>query len=220
MDVDREEGSDEQNVMLKPVLRYFADPMCSWCWGFSPVIEAVRERYKEVLDVGLVLGGLRPGTSEPLSQEQRQEILHHWQSVRQTTGQEIRFEGAMPEGFVYDTEPACRAVVAFSLLDPANVFGFFKSIQQAFYTAGQNVREAGVLAGLARNYAIDGEEFLQVFGREDTRKRTLSHFQLTHKFGVRGFPTLILQQDNHYHLLSNGYCPFDDLRIKLDSLIN
>jgi protein-disulfide isomerase-like protein with CxxC motif len=29
------------------VLWYFADPMCSWCWGFSPVIGAIKETYSE-----------------------------------------------------------------------------------------------------------------------------------------------------------------------------
>jgi len=48
--------------MADPHLIYFADPMCSWCWGFAPVIAQVRERYGEALPVRLVLGGLRPGT--------------------------------------------------------------------------------------------------------------------------------------------------------------
>ena len=45
---------------------YFADPMCSWCWGFAPVIEqTLRRRYGEAIPVRLVLGGLRPGPPSP-----------------------------------------------------------------------------------------------------------------------------------------------------------
>ena len=29
----------------KPILWYFADPMCSWCWGFSPVISEIKKSY-------------------------------------------------------------------------------------------------------------------------------------------------------------------------------
>ena len=25
---------------------YFADPMCSWCYGFAPVIAALAERFE------------------------------------------------------------------------------------------------------------------------------------------------------------------------------
>jgi len=46
--------------MNTPILWYFADPMCSWCWGFSPVIETLRDEYRERMKTALVLGGLRP----------------------------------------------------------------------------------------------------------------------------------------------------------------
>ncbi|MEW6590508.1 MAG: DsbA family protein, partial [Pseudomonadota bacterium] len=95
--------------MSKPILWYFADPMCSWCWGFSPSIEALRGEYQERLRIALVLGGLRHETT-PMTTAQREEILHHWHAVHTRTGQPFRFDGALPEGFVYDTEPACRAV--------------------------------------------------------------------------------------------------------------
>ena len=52
--------------MRQPHLVYFADPMCSWCWGFAPVINAIRGRYGERLPVRLIVGGLRPGTTEPM----------------------------------------------------------------------------------------------------------------------------------------------------------
>ena len=39
-------------------LIYFADPMCSWCWGFSPAMEAVTAKYGDQLPVRLILGGL------------------------------------------------------------------------------------------------------------------------------------------------------------------
>ena len=45
--------------MRKPHLVYFADPMCSWCWGFSPVIEAISEQFGTSLPIRLIMGGLR-----------------------------------------------------------------------------------------------------------------------------------------------------------------
>ena len=33
-------------------LVYFADPMCSWCYGFSPVITALAERFEDRLPLG------------------------------------------------------------------------------------------------------------------------------------------------------------------------
>nr|MBA3324286.1 DsbA family protein [Paracoccaceae bacterium] len=44
-------------------LLYVADPMCSWCWGFAPVIADIRAAFRDRLPLHLVMGGLRPGTS-------------------------------------------------------------------------------------------------------------------------------------------------------------
>ncbi|MFA5601454.1 MAG: DsbA family protein, partial [Phenylobacterium sp.] len=56
-------------------LIYFADPMCSWCYGFGPVMDQVAARYGERLPIQLVMGGLRPGTDRPMTPEARAELL-------------------------------------------------------------------------------------------------------------------------------------------------
>jgi len=43
-------------------LLYVADPMCSWCWGFAPVIADICAAFGDRLPVRPVMGGLRPGT--------------------------------------------------------------------------------------------------------------------------------------------------------------
>ena len=73
-----------------PVLWYFADPMCSWCWGFSPVIFEVKKKYADQFKIALVMGGLQPGESNVISDSSRKEILHHWRQVEKMSGQEDR----------------------------------------------------------------------------------------------------------------------------------
>ena len=41
-----------------PHLIYFTDPMCSWCYGFSPVIDEIRRAYGDALPIRVVMGGL------------------------------------------------------------------------------------------------------------------------------------------------------------------
>ena len=89
--------------------------------------------------VELLLGGLRPGTKDPMPSAQREQILHHWRTVQRMTGQPFKFEGAMPEGFIYDTEPASRGVVTVSIINPEGIFSFFKTVQSAFYVEQQDV---------------------------------------------------------------------------------
>lgn len=205
--------------MNTPCLWYFADPMCSWCWGFSPVIEVVRNEYHERLKIALVLGGLRPGTATPMSAESRDEILHHWHQVHERSGQPFRFEHALPHGFIYDTEPASRAVVTAGGLDPAQIFTMFKAIQAAFYAEGRDVTQSAVLAELASGLGINAAAFLDAFDSETARARTQAHFAQSRKAGVRGFPTLILQRGEQLDRIVDGYLPLDTVRTELDRLL-
>src|SRR5690242_8930931 len=53
--------------MAGPHLIYFADPMCSWCWGFAPVIGAIRQRFGDALPIRLMMGGLCDCPTYPLT---------------------------------------------------------------------------------------------------------------------------------------------------------
>ncbi len=202
--------------MSAPILWYFADPMCSWCWGFSPTIEVLRDAYRDRMKIALVLGGLRPSLTEPMTPTAREEILHHWHVVHDRTGQPFRFEGALPEGFVYDTEPASRAIVAVGGMDPALIFPLFKAVQHAFYAEGRDVTQPAILAGLAAELGVDATLFLNAFNSDAARTKTLAHFRQARQAGVGSFPTLVIQQDTQLHPVSSGCLPLETVRETID----
>ena len=199
------------------VLWYFADPMCSWCWGFAPVMSAIKETYADRFRIALVLGGLRPGTTEPVTSQFRDEILHHWRDVQRMTGQTFMFEGALPDGFVYDTEPPSRAVITVAGFNPEATFPYFKSVQAAFYARGLDVTQADTLARLAEPCGVTAAQFLERFHSEEAGTKTRTHFEVTRKTGVRGFPTAVLQGESGHQLLTNGYRAFEELRPQIDA---
>ena len=202
------------------IVWYIADPMCSWCWGFSPVIETIRHDYGERLTIKLVVGGLRAGTTEPLTHGKRAEILQHWHNVQRMTGQPFTFEGALPAGFIYDTEPACRAVVSAMLIDSSYTFALLAAIQHAFYVEQADVTESKVLIQLATEVGISAEPFSQVFASEAAKQTTQDHFRQAIQWGVRGFPTVIGQDIAGLHLLTKGYCPIETISQRIDVWLN
>jgi len=200
-------------------LWYFADPMCSWCWGFSPVLDEIKKSYGANLNIALILGGLRPGTREPITQESREEILHHWHAVQKTTGQVFDFDDSLAEGFVYDTEPACRAVIAMSGIEPEYTLPYFKTVQEAFYRDKKDVTDGFVLAELACMFGVDKDIFMQFFNKENVREKTQLHFQHTRQAGVRGFPTIIIQAEKSFNMLANGYRPYEEVSKEIDDFL-
>lgn len=193
-------------------LLYVMDPMCSWCWGFAPVAEALIQQAREAgVETHLVPGGLRSGSSA-LDASTRRYILEHWQAVNQATGQPFQLDGAMPEGFVYDTEPACRALVAARSLDPHRAWALLALIQQAFYQRSEDVTLPMKLVELAEQVGFDRAAFADAFSSSDTRNTTAADFTWVQDLGIAGFPTLLAERNGQLALLTNGYQPLESLQ--------
>lgn len=203
--------------MKKSIIWYVADPMCSWCWGFAPVIEQIQQRYADQVTFQLLPGGLRAGTTQPFAAEKRAQILQHWHAVHAKTGQPFTFEQALPADFIYDTEPACRAVASVSRLMPAKAFAYFAAIQHAFYVEQADVTQHAVLQQLAEKLAIPTSEFTARFQSDEIKGLTQDGFQRAVQWGVSGFPTLIAEDATGRHPITAGYRPFADLRLSLDA---
>lgn len=187
-------------------LIYFADPMCSWCWGFSPAMDDVADRFGDRLPIRLILGGLRPGTTDAMDAESKQMIRGHWEHVREASGQPFDFAFFDREGFVYDTEPACRAVVAARRLDPAAAMPMLKRLHRAFYAENADVTDRAVLCELAEEAGLDRAAFEAAFDAPETAEETRTDFAIAYHSGVTGFPTLIVGSEaDGYAAVSRGY---------------
>jgi putative protein-disulfide isomerase len=115
---------------------YVGDPMCSWCWGIAPELQDLQERHPE-LPFKVIVGGLRPGPhAEPMDDRLAAFLGHHWREVSARSGQPFDHSILERRDWVYDTEPACRAVVAMRRLDPPRAWPLFKRLQRAFYAEG------------------------------------------------------------------------------------
>lgn len=198
-------------------LVYFADPMCSWCYGFAPVVAALAERFEDRLPLQMVMGGLRAGNTEPMRTEDKEYIRGAWTSVNQASGQPFDFAFFEREGFVYDSEPACRAVVTVRRLKPAMALPFMARIQQAFYAENRDMTSADEIAAVAEEAGFDRREFAREFVAPETRNDTFRDFLTAQNLEVRGFPTLIAGNNTEgYALLTNGFRHLDDLAEPLE----
>ena len=203
-------------------LIYVGDAMCSWCYGFAAPLDQLLADPQDAapLQLALVMGGLRPFTTEAITAARAKELAGHWHLVEQASGQPFASgpETAMQQpGFVYDTEPAARATVTVRSLWPKLVWRYFKSVQHAFYAEGRNVTDPGVLADIAERLELPRAEFAQAFASQSMRDATLQDFQQSQDWGVRGFPTLVAEHGDHLHLVGSGFMPIAALRAALSS---
>lgn len=190
-------------------LIYFSDPMCSWCWGFSPVVTAIQRRFGSGLPIRLVMGGLRPGTETPMSAEAWASLDSHWVHVTEASGQPFHPDLKHRQGFVYDTDPAARAVVILRRHDMAMAIAFLERAQRAFYAENQDVTDPNVLADLAAEFGVERESFLALMASDEAKKETWTDYAISQRAGVRGFPTLVAgpNEQGVYGAVTRGYAP-------------
>lgn len=193
-------------------LIYIADPMCSWCWGFAPEFDKVREAYQGEWDITLLMGGLRPGTTETMDQKMRQFLRKHWLEISEKTGQPFNLGLLDQEDFVYDTEPAARAVVIANRIFPSHGWAVFKAIQHAFYADNRDTNLPETYSGIIESMGLDVVEFQKYFDSEEAKVATRQEFALAREMGINGFPSVVAFTDEKGYLLSRGYTTFEELQ--------
>ena len=135
--------------------------------------------------------GLNPDQREPLDERTRSAVREHWQHVIEATGQPFDFGFFDRERFVYNTEPACRAVVTARTLEPGSEFRMLHALHVAFYAANRDVTDAAVLCDIAAGLGFDRDAFATCLDDPKTRLATGNDFMATQSLGIQGFPALL-----------------------------
>src|SRR3954470_18491396 len=195
-------------------LRYYGDPLCSWCYGFGPELSKLLER-RPGLPCALVMGGLRPYQREPMTLAFRTMLREHWNHVAMASG--LPFSQAVLErdDFIYDTEPACRAVVTARQLFPAQALPLMKAIQLAFFRDGRDATSPDVLCDIAAGQGYDRTTFRAALESEPMRRDTRADFAATQTLAVGGFPTVALSRGEELYLVTSGFVTHDVLEYRV-----
>ncbi len=188
----------------KATLIYIGDPMCSWCYGFSPEFSKATETLKDKVDVQLVMGGLRPYNQETMS-DLGDFLKEHWEHVNEASGQPFNYDILKETAMKYDTEPICRANVIARELNPDVAWKFFKLSQIAFYKDNKDPNTLTTMLGIAKECALPLDRFEKMFLSDKWKEKVKLDFQYSADLGVRGFPSVVLKKGEQYYLVMNGY---------------
>ncbi|WP_025804406.1 DsbA family protein [Pseudomonas chlororaphis] len=203
-------------------VRYIGDPMCSWCWGISPVVREVAAFCEaEGIEFSITVGGLRAGGGDPWTEGFKDFLRSEWRHIAQVTGQSFGFTLLDAAYFNYDTEPACRAVETVQLLQARHrlassiVLSFFTQVQHKFYVEGGDPKATDFYAGICSRLGLDFEEFRMAFGSCAAKQAVEQAFMRCRQWGVRSFPTLLLERGAERLPLAAGYVPAEQVLSRL-----
>lgn len=196
---------------------YIADPMCSWCYGFAPEIESVAKNH-DLFAFKLVMGGLRPGGEERIS-SMGNFLREHWEQVHERSGREFSYDILENTDFVYNTEPACRAVRVVEEMNEKMAFPFFKRVQKAFYYENKDTNKTETYLELLEEFELNKEAFSSLFDSESAKKWVEDDFRFAGQLGIKGFPSVIVFHKGQGYLMSKGYEPADNIAMRIQSML-
>lgn len=222
---DESPGTQRQTTTSSDiVIRYVGDPMCSWCWGISPAVKQLAEYCDQHgLSFVMTMGGLRAGGGDPWNLAFKAFLRQEWSHIQKTTGQPFGFSLLEAAQFNYDTEPACRAVATASLLlaerglPSSAALPFLAATQYKFYVDGQDPKTEAFYHDICDRVGLPFEEFSQTFTSQRAREAVSQDFALCRQWGVRSFPTLLLERHGEISLLATGYVDSETLLNRLSA---
>lgn len=194
------------------------DPMCSWCWGFSPTWQQIRAQLPAELQIVYLLGGLAPDTDAPMPLEMQAKLQHTWHTISQRLGTRFNFDFwtlCQPRRSTY---PACRAVIAAQQQDAGEAM--IAAIQHAYYLDARNPSNDATLIELAKDLDMDAERFTQALNDPETQRELDRQIARGKALGTQGFPSLVYQTRQSTPILINyDYLDPKVTLVQIDSLL-
>jgi len=201
-------------------LLYFGDPMCSWCWGISNHLENLIKHYQNGLEFELVLGGLRPGGGDPWNKQVKDFIKKHWNHVHKKSGQPFNYSLFEIKNFNYDTEPPSRAVRVIRDLFPGYELDFFRQCQYQFYVKNHDPANIDFYKPIFNNLKLNNWDiFEDRFLSLKYRALLQNDFIKSQQYGIRGFPSIMLELDNYREIIAFGYSTLQEMINKIDEVL-
>ncbi len=188
------------------MLYYIHDPMCSWCWGFAPVLDELMDQMPDHIEVVRLVGGLAPDSDLPMPDETRAYVQRQWRRIEEVIpGRQFNFDfwsKCQPRRSTY---PACRAVIAAREQGEDNDVLMTKAIQRAYYEQARNPSDTETLVDLAGEIGLDAGIFANALTStavDEQLDREIGH---SRALGARGFPSLVLVDGDISRLIRIDY---------------
>jgi len=178
-------------------LYYVHDPMCSWCWGFAPVLKKLLSELPPSIEVKRVLGGLAVDSDVPMPAGMQTMLQETWRQIEtKIPGTKFNFDfwtQCQPRRSTY---PACRAVIAAREQGEEFDEKMTKAIQLAYYQQTRNPSDLETLVELAGELGLDEMQFKRDMSSPKIQQQLEREIELSRELHAESFPSLVLQVDD------------------------
>ncbi|WP_208586166.1 DsbA family protein [Gracilibacillus suaedae] len=183
-------------------LYYVTDPICSHCWAIEPTLRRFMKQYGNYFNFQTVMGGLlekwHGGPVDPANGiNGPADVAGHWREV----GKHYRMpiDGSlMIDNPVLSSYPPSRV---FKIIQKYHgeekAFEYIRRAREALFVFNKNIGEASVLVEIVNGMGLDGEVIVKEADEKIGHDLLNEDFLQTRNLGARGFPTIIMVNEEN-----------------------
>lgn len=186
--------------MSQRVLEFFYDCGSPWTYLAFHRIEAIADAggatlvWKPIL-VGGVFNAVNDSVYAQRAAPNPRKLKYHLKDLQDWA----RFEGieiAWPSVFPVNSVHAMRAAIFAQ--DEGRVVDWSRACFEAYWARGEDISRTDVLAGLARELALDADAMLEAIATPDVKRRLRANTDELIERGGFGSPTIFVDGDDMY----------------------
>jgi len=193
---------------------YVTDPICSHCWAIEPVLRRFKEQYGHYFNFHPVMGGLlekwHDGPIDPANGIYKPaDVAPHWREVGEHTRMPI--DGSlMIDNPVQSSFPPSRVYkVIQKNYNDALAYQFLRRAREVLFPFNQNISDLSVLIDIVNQLGLDGESIVNEAEQPAGHQLLNEDFALARSLGARGFPTIIMINEENKGVKMVGGRPFE-----------
>jgi putative protein-disulfide isomerase len=207
----------------KPTLIYVYDPMCGWCYGFSHVFKAFRNKHDQKFDFEIVSGGMVTGKGEGyIGDDLAKYIESAYKRVETASG--CKYGDAYLDQlknrklWLSSTKPS-MALEAFKKYKYNDAIEFAAAVQSAFFVEGKDLRDDKVYEPIVERFGVNKDAFIKILNDPKTKEATENGYMTATNYGVKGFPTMLLLHKGKYYKVMDGFIDLATLEQNISKII-
>ncbi|RYG32007.1 MAG: DsbA family protein [Chitinophagaceae bacterium] len=209
-----------------PKLVYCYDAYCGWCYGFSAVMRAIAEEYRNKMQTEVLSGGMILPAKPAHIRISANYISKAYTQVEETTGvkfgQDYLWHIFNPEDSDWfpNSEKPAIALCIFKEYFPDKAVDIAADLQYALHYEGRDLTDDEAYRHLLEKYDIQPEAFYQKLSSDEHKQMAYEEFDFVKQLQVNGYPTVFVQTGElKYHMVARGFTPREVLSERIDSVL-
>ncbi|MES2848944.1 MAG: DsbA family protein [Bacteroidota bacterium] len=211
---------------MQPILIYCYDAYCGWCYGFSPVLKKIEEKFKGQFDIEVLSGGMMVEENIAPIEKIAPFIQTAYTRVEALTGvkfgEDFLWHINHPDqsDWVMNSEKPAIALCIFKEYYPQQQLSFASDMQYALNYEGRDLDDNEAYKHLLEKYGINPEAFYSKLGSEEYKEQAYYEFTLCKQLQVTAFPAVLMQlSETKFHLLARGFTSYEALEERIELVL-